>query len=390
MGKKLFKLVVLVAVLLVAGRWLLQWDIRNKVDDAIADLSGVVYITYGRLSLGFDGVITVNRIQLNSADGEDFSAFIQSVEVDMESLPALVQQRFSRAAPESMTIKISGVNANLNHVAAAAEVDVDCTHPERQPAPWMLGIDADSDITLKYQYGAAARDLIVDIDLLVRGAYEFSTQLRFGEVSSNLQRMGSLDLIRFNFDDIRSMKAWSEYCARHHNMDVPALHAAHLAGVEKYLAYRGIGLSEPARAAYAQYLDNPERLTLRWLLNISFDEPQAPEVINQRIMDRLEVELAGSPISPIFIEVEPLRDEPKVVAPVQPAAPKGPFEISFDEARSYVGKTIHVVTGNKTTTGTVLSVGESELVVEVVKDGVNRFSITFYRSRLDKLLVDDK
>lgn len=388
MGKKLFKLLVVLAVLTVAGRWLLEWDIRSQVDDMLAGVSEQVSISYGRLHLGFDGVITVNRIQVNSVEEEQYSAFIQKIAVDMDSLPALIQRRFSGDLPASLLVKIEGVNANINHAAAVAEVDVDCLNPERQPAPWMLGIDSDSDIILHYQYNPSARDLIVDLDMLVRGGYELDTQLRFGEVSPNLARVGSLDLLRFNFDDIRSVQAWTDYCTKRHQLDAEQLRAAHIAGVEKYLAYRGLALTEPARAAYAQYLQNPSRLTLRWLLNIPLDQPEAMQELPTRLRDKLEVEFAGSPISPIFVEREPLRDEPKVVQPVEPEKPKGPVEISFDETRNYVGKTIHVVTGNKTTTGKVLKVGESELVVEVVKDGTNRFSITFYRSRLDKILVD--
>ena len=388
MGKKLFKLVLLVAVILLAGRWFLQWELRNAVDEAVADMRDYLYVSYDRLVLGFDGVITVRRIQISSPEGEQFSAFINQIEVDMASLPNLVQQRVSRHAPDQLTLKLTGVNANINELAAASEVDVDCTHPERQPAPWMIGVDQDSDITLQYQYQPASQELIVNINLLVRGAYEIGTQARFGDVTPNLRQFGSFDLLRFNFDDIRSVQAWRDYCRNRHNLTDEALTAAHMAGVEKYLAYRGLAMSEPAREAYLRYLDQPERLTFRWLLNTNLDDPQALVNLPQRFRDRLEVELAGTPISPIFVQREPLVDAPVVKKPVAPAAPRGPVEVTFDEARDFVGQRIHVVTGDKTTSGTLISVGESELVVEVVREGVNRFSITFYRSRMDKLLVD--
>lgn len=388
MGKTLLKLLAILVLALLASRWYIQHDLRKGLDEALLQLGPFAYVSYDRFEVGFDGVIRVKRIKVSDAEGSQFSAYIQSAEVDLQSLPALIERYFGRQPPEHLTIDIKGVNANFSQLAASARPDVDCLAPDKQPAPWMLGIDQDADLLLAYQYQPASRELALDISVLVRGSYEYSSQLRFGQVSPDLRRAGSLDMVRISYDDIRAVEAWRDYCTRHHKLAPDALEQAHIAAMEKALNYQGLSMTEQTRSAYQKFLDEPGRISARWILNLNFDNPEPPELVRERLIDRLELEVAGEPVSPIFNRVEPLRDAPKLLQPKVEQKPAGPRQVTFDEARDYVGRTISVVTGNKTTTGTIKSVGESELVVEVVKDGTNRFSITFYRSRIDDLLLE--
>lgn len=389
MGKNLLKLVGFLLVLAIGGRWLLQWDIRNRIDQAIADMGDRVRISYERVDVGFDGKVSVKRIQIQSPDSDLFDAYIQSINVDMQSLPALIQSRLGSKAPEQMRIKLSGVNANLNQLAASLESNVSCMDPLRQPSLWMLGLDQDSDIELGYTYGAASRELTLDINLLARGAYELKTQVRLGDVAPNLRVVGSVNLLSINFDDIHTIETWRAYCARVHKLSEEQVVSAHIDAIETFLNYRGLSMPEATRAAYQGYLLDPRRLMLRWITNINLQAPPAPEVLNALLIDRMEVEVAGEPVSPIFNRIEPKRvPQPEPMRPAVAEKPQGPVEITFDQARDYIGRTVHVVTGTKTTTGVAIRVGESELVVEVIKDGTNRFSITFLRSRLDKILLE--
>lgn len=388
MGKTLLKLLAILVLALLTTRWYIQHDLRKSLDEALLQMGPLVYVSYDRFDVGFDGVISLKRIKVNAAQGDQFSAFIQSVEVDLQSLPALIERYFSGRPPQQLSIEFKGVNANVSQLAASARADVDCLAPDKQPAPWMLGMDQDADLLLAYQYQPASLELTLDLSVLVRGSYEYSSQMRFGQVSPDLRQAGSLDMVRVSYDDIRAVDAWREYCARHHQMTPDALEQAHIAAMEKALNYQGLSMTEQARTVYQNYLDQPGRISARWILNLDFDNPEPPEVNRERFIDRLELEVAGEPVSPIFNRVEPLRDAPKLLQPKEAEQPAGPRQITFDEARDYIGRTISVVTGSKTTTGTIKSVGESELMVEVVKDGTNRFSITFYRSRIDDLLLE--
>jgi hypothetical protein len=389
MGKTLFKLVVVLVVLLLAGRWLLQWDIKNSIDTAINSVSGAVHINYDRLEVGLDGKVVVKRITLNGPDESLFSAYIQRVEVDMQSLPELIQRRLGGQLPDKLRISVKGVTANLGNLAELSESAVDCMDPAHQPADWMLGLDQDSNWVIDYSYTPANRELTANFDIDVPGAYALKTQLRLSDVSANFRRVGGLDMVRVAYQDVRGIEAWRTYCAQRHDLEVEAFLARHVAAMETYLNYRGLSMTDTARTAYQQFLTESGNLTARWVLGLKLQQSHSPEQLQALLVDRLELELAGTPVSPIFNKVTPKRRAAR--APLQPktvAPPPAPIAVTFDEARDYVGRTVSVVTGSKTTRGTLLSVGESELVLEVVNEGMNRFSITYYRSRLDEILVE--
>ncbi|MDN3638200.1 hypothetical protein QWY82_05170 [Simiduia curdlanivorans] len=388
MGKKLFKLILLLALVAVAGRWLLQWEIRNSVDASIADMRDTVSIRYDRLDVGFDGKVTVKRVQLSLPDSDAFSASIQRIDVDMQSLPELVQRRFGGSAPEALSVKVTGINANLENFAESIESSVDCLDPLKQPSPWMLGFQADSDLNFSYLYNAATRDLTLDVDMIARGAYELKTQVRFGGVAPNLKAASSLDLVRVNFDDIRMMQAWTSYCSARHEKSAEQLVTGYMANLEALLNKQSLGLSEASQAALKSYMQEPGRIVLRWVLNIDLQEPPSADAISDMLFNRLEVEVAGAPVSPIFTSVEykPVAPRPQLQPKIVAKAP-ALVEIDFEQLQDYVDKEVQLVTGDKITTGVVRKVGGAEIELEVIKDGANHFSITFYRSRIDQILV---
>ncbi|MBB3169652.1 hypothetical protein [Simiduia aestuariiviva] len=389
MGKTLFKLLLVLVALLLAGRWLLQWEIRNSVDDAIASVRSVVYVNYDRLDVGFDGTVVVKRITLNSNDEDGFNAFIQQIEVDLQSLPELFQRRLGGEPPERMQVRVTGVTANFGNLVETFERDVNCMDPAHQPADWMLGLNQESNLVFTYDYSAENRDLTLDLDVQVPDAYSLNTHLRLGNVAPNLRTAGTLDMVRINYHDVRSIDAWRTFCAKHHELSPEALVTQHVAAIENSLNYQGLSMTEAARSAYENYLLRSGRLKARWVLGVNLNEVPSLEVIEAMLVDRLELELAGTAVSPIFNRVEPKQRVTRT-APLQPkraAPPPAPVEISFDEAREHIGRTVVIVTGAKEVQGQLLKVGESELVLEVVKDGTNRFSITYYRSRLDRILL---
>lgn len=388
MGKKLFKLLVILAVAALAGRWLLQWDIRNSVDSAIADIRDVVSISYDRLDVGFDGSVSMKRINIQLSESDAFSASIQNLEVDFQSLPALMQRRLAGKAPEKLSIKMTGISANLEEFAESVESNVDCLDPLKQPSPWMLGFRDDSDLNFNYVYDLSTRDLTVDLDLLARGAYGLSTQVRFGGVAPNFKAAQSLDMVRINFDDIRMIDAWKTYCTQRHNLSADQLVAGYMTNLEASINKQGLGLSDSSQAALNNYMADSGRLVLRWILNIDLQEPPTSGEIGQLFYDRLELEVAGTPVSPIFKQVEykPVAPRPQMQPKVVQKAPE-PLEIAFEALGDYIGKEVQLVTGDKITIGVVRKVGDAEVVLDIVSEGSNHFSITFYRSRIDKILV---
>ncbi|UTA47750.1 hypothetical protein L1F30_16545 [Simiduia sp. 21SJ11W-1] len=390
MGKTLFKLLLVVVALLIGGRWLLQWELRNSVDAAISDAQSVVYADYDRLDVGFDGKVVVKRISLRSPNDEGFSAFIQQIEVDMQSLPELIQRRLGGGLPERMSVRITGVTASLGNLVETLEREVDCMDPARQPSDWMLGLNQDSNITLSYDYQPASRELSVDMNVELPGAYTMNGRVRLGNVSANFRRAGSLDMVRLSYNDIRGVAAWRNFCAEHHSLAPEDVVSRHINAMEERLNYQGLSLTEQARAAYQTYLTEPTRVSARWVLGLEFEDMPDPATLGEMVVDRLELELAGTPVSPIFNKVTPKqRPVPQLQVQRKPeSAERGPVELSFDEAREHIGATVTVVTGSKEVRGELISVGESELVLEVVKDGTNRFSITYYRSRLDRILLE--
>ena len=388
MGKKLFKLIVLLALVAIAGRWLLQWEIRNSVDASIASMRDTVSIRYDRLDVGFDGKVTVKRVQVNLPNSDLFSAYIRQIEVDMQSLPELVQRRFGGSAPEALSVKVTGINANLENFAESIESSVDCLDPLKQPSPWMLGFQEDSDLNFSYVYNTPTRDLTLDVDVIARGAYELKTQVRFGGVAPNLKAASSLDLVRINFDDIRMMQAWTSYCSARHDKSPEQLVTGYMTNLEALLNKQRLGLTDASQAALKSYMQDPGRIVLRWILNIDLQEPPSSEEISEMLFNRVEVEVAGAPVSPIFKEVEykPAAPRPQI----QPkAVAKAPalVEVDFEQLQDYLDKEVQLVTGDKITTGVVRKVGGAEVELEVIKDGANHFSITFYRSRIDQILV---
>lgn len=388
MGKKLFKLIVLLALIVLVGRWLLQWEIRNSVDASIAQMRDVVSVRYDRLDVGFDGTVTVKRVQMNLPDSDAFSAYIQEIRVDMQSLPELVQRRFGGKAPEKLSVSVRGINANLDQFAESIESNVDCLDPLMQPSPWMLGFQEDSDLNFSYLYTPASRDLTVDVDVIARGAYELKTQIRLGDVAPNFKAARSLDLVRVNFDDIRLMQAWTSYCRARHDLSEEQLISGYMANLEALLNKQGLGLSDASESAFVGYMQDPGRIVLRWILNINLQEPPSAEEISELLFNRVEVEVAGVPVSPIFNQVEYKPAAPR--AQMQPrVVEKAPelIEVDFEQLQDYIDKEVQLVTGDKITTGVVRKVGGAEVEIEVIKDGANHFSITFYRSRIDQILV---
>lgn len=284
--KKVFVLILLVAAIVGGVKGFIYYKVTTQLDDAIAQVSPFVLITYEDVSSSLDGEVNVEGVKIK-AYGNNLELAIDDVGVkfpDLQTLLFIGDDLKKQRLPEQMKLTVHHMRMDLQHLEPYMVLlesqsqqpfqdytllgcgDLETASPLN--VLQQLGYsELDSTLKLGYRWDRASKRFTVDSEVrwheMTRSAVTVDIDQIAALSAAALMSQPELKRISVNIEDEGYNSRLLNHCAAEQNVSKDDFVALHLGMMKTALAEQGISLSERVFDAYRYYLNAEGALMLQ-------------------------------------------------------------------------------------------------------------------------------
>lgn len=293
-----------IAVLIKLSLWL---SVRSIMNDAIAQLSPIMDISYGGITSSFDGRVGLENLTIRVPALRD-SVRVEHAQLKFNGLGELLRFKESLAEgkfPEQMALNLKGLaldvhgpfmqqlyDAPTERSVFTAMSEVSCGKVRFIGTNELLDMGYrtfETDAELSYRFLPESKTVHFSMSSDTRDMGEMKVSMALANMSDNPGDIRAhppeLSLVTFELNDNQYQRKVQEYCAGKLSMTSEAYLKTALEQFDKAMRSQRIALDAPVLEAYGRYLKDPQSLRLELNPNeglswdsLQFFEPK--EVVN--------------------------------------------------------------------------------------------------------------
>ncbi len=408
--------VLAIAVLIKLSLWL---SVRSIMDDAIAQLSPYMEISYGGITSSFDGRVGLEKVNVHVPALRD-SVRVAHAELKFNGLAELLRfkERLAEGKfPEQMAVSLKGLaldvhgpfmqqlyDAPAERSVFTAMSEVACGKVRNIGTNELLDMgyrtfETDAQFSYLFQPGAQKLTFNLTSDTREMG------ELRLGLSLANMsEKPGDLRVnppkvavVTVELNDNQYQRKVQEYCAGKLGQTTEVYLKTAVDQFDRVLRSQRIALDPPVLEAYQRYLKDPQslRLELNPSEGMTWDGLQFFEAKDVLTMLRPSLLINQQLVTPLgFAWVdptahkEPLADEVVVAEKVESAGATPQYEfVNVASLRDYSGKRLQFITHDGAYYQGVLRKVENGKAYLSVQFGAGSAEMFLRLEKIDKVRV---
>lgn len=408
--------VLAIAVLIKLSLWL---SVRSIMDDAIAQLSPYMEISYGGITSSFDGRVGLEKVNVHVPALRD-SVRVAHAELKFNGLAELLRfkERLAEGKfPEQMAVSLKGLaldvhgpfmqqlyDAPAERSVFTAMSEVACGKVRNIGTNELLDMgyrtfETDAQFSYLFQPGAQKLTFNLTSDTREMG------ELRLGLSLANMsEKPGDLRVnppkvavVTVELNDNQYQRKVQEYCAGKLGQTTEVYLKTAVDQFDRVLRSQRIALDPPVLEAYQRYLKDPQslRLELNPSEGMTWDGLQFFEAKDVLAMLRPSLLINQQLVTPLgFAWVdptahkEPLADEVVVAEKVESAGATPQYEfVNVASLRDYSGKRLQFITHDGAYYQGVLRKVENGKAYLSVQFGAGSAEMFLRLEKIDKVRV---
>lgn len=408
--------VVAIAVLIKLSLWL---SVRSIMNDAIAQLSPYMDISYGGITSSFDGRVGLENLTVRVPMLGD-SVRVQHAQLKFNGLGELLRFKESLAEgkfPEQLAVNLKGLALDVHgpfmqqlydtpseRSLFSAMSEVSCGKVRFIGTTELLDMGYrtfESDAEVAYSFSPAAKTLHFSMTADTRDMAELKVTLALANMSDNPGDMRvkppELSLVAIEINDNQYQRKVQEYCAGKMGQTSEAYLKTAVEQFDKVMRSQRVALEPAVLEAYGRYLKDPQSLRLELNPNagLSWDGLQffeAKDVVGMLHPTLLVNNQAVSPVGFAWFDPnareEPLPNEMIAVEKVESKAATQQYEfVSVASLPEYAGKRLQFITHDRTYYQGVLRKVENGKAYLSVQFGSGSAEMFLRLDKIDKVRV---
>jgi hypothetical protein len=407
--------ILAVGILVKVSLWL---SVRSIMNDAIAQMSPLMNLSYQGITSSFDGRVGVEGIKVQMPMFND-EFRIAHAELKFKGLMELLAFKERLAAgkfPEQMTVSIKGLSVDVHgpfmemiHQAPAqldleaALTSVACGRSSRIGVDELLemgyrSIETDAQFSYLFHPGAQTLSFNLSADMRDMGDYRTSFSLanmseKPGDLRVNPPRISTVTL---EINDNQYQRKVSSYCAGKLGQSEEAYLQTSVEHLDRSLRAQRIALDPALLESLKAYYRDPQALRIELAPTegmtwdgLQFFEPKdviamlRPAVlINQQAVEPLAFSWVDPQAAPVQVANELVRAEETDT----PQSPRYEF-VDVGSLSTYAGKRLQFITYDRTYYQGVLHKVENGKVFLSVQIGTGSAEMFLRLEKIDKVRV---
>jgi len=408
--------VIALAVLIKLSLWL---SVRSIMNDAIAQLSPFMDITYGGITSSFDGRVGLENLTVRVPMMGD-SVRVQHAQLKFNGLGELLRFKESLAEgkfPEQMAVNLKGLaldvhgpfmqqlyDAPSERSLFTAMSEVSCGKVRFIGTTELLDMGYrtfESDAEFSYRFEPARKTVHFSMTADTRDMAEVKLTLALANMSDNPGDMRvhppELSLVAMEINDNQYQRKVLEYCAGKMGQTSEVYLKTAVEQFDKVMRSQRVALAPSVLEAYGRYLKDPQSLRLELNPNagVSWDGLQffeANDVVGMLHPALLVNQQSVSPVSFTWFDPgarkEPLPNEMIVAEKVESNATTQQYEfVSVASLPDYAGKRLQFITHEGTYYQGVLRKVENGKAYLSVQFGSGSAEMFLRLDKIDKVRV---
>ncbi|WP_207887166.1 hypothetical protein [Pseudomonas sp. 30_B] len=374
--KWIFLALVAVALIIKASLWL---SVRSIVNDAIAQLSPMMEISYGGISSSFDGRVGLKNVVIKVPVARD-SLKVAHAQLKFDGLRELLsfkERLAERKLPEQLALELQGVELEVagpfvqqlyavpaEKSAFTAMSEVACGDVRNIGVDELLQMGyrtLQSDLEFSYRFEPGAQKLSFSLRNDARDMLDLHLSMLLMNVSERPGDMRvnppRIEQVTVEMDDNQYQRRVTEFCRGKLGLDQKAYVALSLEKFDQALRQQRIALDKPVLDAYGRYLSDPRslRVELTPTEGMAWDGLQFFEPKDVIGMLRPSVLVNQEAVTPLgFTWVDPLKHKITPENDLQMVSAEETVEskprtqqyefVNVDSLAQYTGKRLQFIT----------------------------------------------
>ncbi len=408
--------VVAIAVLIKLSLWL---SVRSIMNDAIAQLSPYMDISYGGITSSFNGRVGLENLTVRVPMMGD-SVRVQHAQLKFNGLGELLRFKESLAEgkfPEQLAVNLKGLALDVHgpfmqqlydtpseRSLFSAMSEVSCGKVRFIGTTELLDMGYrtfESDAEVSYVFSPAKKTVHFSMTADTRDMAELKVTLALANMSDNPGDMRvkppELSLVAVEINDNQYQRKVQEYCAGKLGLSSEAYLKTALEQFDNVMRSQRVALDPAVLEAYGRYLKDPQSLRLELSPNagLSWDGLQffeAKDVVAMLHPALLVNQQVVSPVGFSWFDPnarkEPLPNEMIVAEKVESNAATQQYEfVSVASLPEYAGKRLQFITHDRTYYQGVLRKVENGKAYLSVQFGSGSAEMFLRLDKIDKVRV---
>lgn len=405
-----------IAVLIKLSLWL---SVRSIMNDAIAQLSPIMDISYGGITSSFDGRVGLEKLVIRVPALGD-SVRVDHAQLKFNGLGELLRFKESLAQgkfPEQLALNLKGLaldvhgpfmqqlyDAPTERSLFTAMSEVNCGKVRFIGTTELLDMGYrtfETDAEISYLFSPAQKTLHFSMTSDTHDMGELKVSMALANMSDKPGDMRAhppeLSLVTVEINDNQYQRKVQEYCAGKLSLTTEAYLKTAVEQFDKVLRSQRIALDAPVLEAYGRYLKDPQSLRLELNPNegISWEGLQFFEPKDVLGMLHPALLINGELVTPLgFAWFDPnalkhtLANDRVVAERVESNAPTPQYDfVDVASLPKYAGKRLQFVTHDGTYYQGVLHKVENGKAYLSVQFGIGSAEMFLRLDKIDKVRV---